>query len=60
MGKDATVCAVPAEALARAPDENILHNCPLCKETFEWVEFQAHAQACIAAHPKLVRQIQEK
>jgi len=58
MGKDVTVCAVPAVAMAQAPAENILHNCPFCKRTFEWVEFQAHAQACIAAHPQMVRQIQ--
>lgn len=31
-----------------SPDE--LHNCPLCRETFSWAVFVAHAAQCINIH----------
>ena len=60
MRKDATVFAVPAQAVAgprTGPDQ---HHCPFCDKTLGWEEFQAHASACIAAHPDKVREIQER
>ena len=60
MGQDAIVHAMPAAAFERAPLENIQHNCPLCHETLGWVEFQAHAPACIAAHPDEVAELEAK
>jgi len=60
MGKDVIIQAVCAEASARAPAENIQHRCPICKEAMDWPAFQTHAEACIAAHPEKVREIQEK
>jgi len=60
MGKDVIIKAPMAEAFQRASAENILHHCPLCNETMEWPAFQAHAKACIAAHPEKVREIEAR
>lgn len=58
--KDVNIHAVPAEATARAPIENIQHHCPICNQTFGWEEFQAHAKGCIEAHPERVQELQGK
>lgn len=56
--KDVTIQAPVAEASARVfPLAGISHHCPLCKETFSWPDFVAHALGCIAAHPDEVREI---
>jgi len=56
--KDVLIKAPVAEAFTRAPDENIMHHCPLCDQTLDWEAFQAHAKACIEAHPERVRHVQ--
>lgn len=58
MGKDVLIQAPTAEAFGRAGDENIQHNCPLCKRSMPFDEFKAHAEACIAAHPEKVAEIE--
>jgi len=60
MGQDAIVNAVPAAAVIGMPMGEMEHNCPLCHKTFGWDEFQAHSQACIAAHADEVRELEKE
>lgn len=53
--RDVTIHAPVAEALSRAPMENIQHHCPLCDKPFSWDDFRAHAPACIESHPQKVK-----
>jgi hypothetical protein len=48
MPKDVTIRPPPARAFASV--EGMQHHCPLCKQTFGWEKFRAHALDCIAAH----------
>jgi hypothetical protein len=50
--KDVTIFAVPAEAFARAPVENIQHACPCCNGVFDWPTFVGHIAPCLTAHPE--------
>lgn len=58
--KDVTIHAPVAQAFSRAGAENIQHHCPLCDQTMGWEEFQAHAKACVEAHPEKVREAEER
>jgi hypothetical protein len=54
MTVDVTIRVPTARAMQRAGAEFVQHRCPLCRQTFGWDAFRAHAPACIEAHPEEV------